>query len=82
MEAAGGENVLSSLSRYPALSLEEVLAMKPEIVFLPDEPYLFTLADAAAIDGPRVVGPFPGHLFTWHGTRTIEGLRFLREALR
>jgi hypothetical protein len=26
-----------------------------------------------------VVGPFPGHLFTWHGTRTILGLHFLRD---
>ena len=31
-----------------------------------------------AIDARRVIGPFPGHLFTWHGVRTREGLRFLQ----
>ena len=78
VEALGGHNVLGDRERYPSLTLDEVLALKPDIVFLPDEPYLFTSADAAEIEGPRVVGPFLGHLFTWHGTRTILGLRFLR----
>jgi len=81
VESIGGRNVLRDLERYPSLTLDEVLAHKPDIVFLPDEPYLFTTADADEIEGPRVIGPFPGHLFTWHGTRTILGLRFLRTAL-
>jgi ABC-type Fe3+-hydroxamate transport system substrate-binding protein len=78
VEAAGGRNVLADLTRYPSMELAEVLALKPSIVFLPDEPYLFTEEDVPAFE--RAVGPFPGHLFTWHGTRTIQGLRFLREA--
>ncbi|HEX8410832.1 MAG TPA: helical backbone metal receptor [Thermoanaerobaculia bacterium] len=80
VEAAGGTNVLGDRTRYPQLALEDVLAMRPDVVFLPDEPYLFTEEDAAAIDA-RTIGPFPGHLFTWHGSRTILGLRFLRVAL-
>ena len=79
VEAAGGVNVLAERERYPNLELEDVLALRPDVIFLPDEPYVFTDEDAAAIRGPRVVGPFPGHLFTWHGTRTLLGLRFLRE---
>jgi ABC-type Fe3+-hydroxamate transport system substrate-binding protein len=81
VEAAGGVNVLRNLDRYPNVYLEEVMRMRPEIVFLPDEPYLFTDEDAEAIRGTRVIGPFPGHLFTWHGTRTILGLGLLRESL-
>ena len=77
VQSAGGRNVLGDRLRYPDVALDEVLAMKPDIVFLPDEPYLFTQDDATLIRGARVIGPFPGHLFTWHGTRTIEGLRFL-----
>jgi hypothetical protein len=72
--------VLRDRQRYPTMELAEVLALKPDIVFLPDEPYAFTQTDAEAIDA-RVIGPFPGHLFTWHGVRTIEGLRFLRDSL-
>jgi hypothetical protein len=82
VETAGGTNVLADRMRYPQVALDEVLSLRPDIVFLPDEPYVFTQADAEEISGPRVIGPFPGHLFTWHGSRTIEGLRFLREALR
>jgi ABC-type Fe3+-hydroxamate transport system substrate-binding protein len=81
VESTGGRNVLHDRERYPSLALDEVLALRPDVVFLPDEPYVFTDADAAEIHGARVIGPFPGHLFTWHGTRTILGLRFLREAL-
>ena len=80
VESVGGRNLLRDRQRYPAIDLEEVLALKPDVVFLPDEPYAFTQSDADAIDA-RVIGPFPGHLFTWHGVRTIEGLRFLRESL-
>jgi ABC-type Fe3+-hydroxamate transport system substrate-binding protein len=80
VESVGGQNVLRDRQRYPTIELAQVLELKPEIVFLPDEPYEFTADDAKAIDA-RVIGPFPGHLFTWHGVRTIEGLRFLRSSL-
>ncbi|HEX6087301.1 MAG TPA: helical backbone metal receptor [Thermoanaerobaculia bacterium] len=78
VEVAGGVNVLGERVRYPQVELDDVLALKPDLIFLPDEPYLFTETDAAAI-GVKTVGPFPGHLFTWHGVRTIQGLRFLRD---
>ena len=80
VESAGGQNLLRDVRRYPSVDLQEVLALEPDIVFLPDEPYAFTQVDADAITA-RVIGPFPGHLFTWHGVRTIEGLRFLRRVL-
>jgi iron complex transport system substrate-binding protein len=76
IEAAGGRNVITE-DRYPAKPLD---AVRADVVFLPDEPYLFTAADSENVERmtqARVIGPFPGHLFTWHGTRTILGLRFL-----
>jgi iron complex transport system substrate-binding protein len=82
VEAAGGVNVVAELTRYPALELDTVLARRPDIIFLPDEPYVFTLDDAEELRSfTRVIGPFEGHLFTWHGTRTRLGLRFLQETL-
>lgn len=81
VEAAGGRNVLADRNRYPQLDVEAVLAMRPDVIFLPDEPFLFTDEDASSLANVKVIGPFPGHLFTWHGSRTIEGLRFLRDAL-
>jgi ABC-type Fe3+-hydroxamate transport system substrate-binding protein len=82
VQAAGGQNLLGHQRRYPEMDLECALALQPDVIFLPDEPFSFTAADAAAIEGPRVVGPFSGHLFTWHGARTREGLRFLRSVIR
>jgi iron complex transport system substrate-binding protein len=74
VEQSGGRNVLRDQKRYPSVDVAEIEA---DIIFLPDEPYAFTADDAKAISS-RVVGPFPGHLFTWHGSRTILGLDFLR----
>lgn len=74
IECAGGRNVLALEKRYPVRDPENVRA---DVIFLPDEPYAFTEADAKQFP-TRVIGPFPGHLFTWHGSRTLEGLRFLR----
>jgi ABC-type Fe3+-hydroxamate transport system substrate-binding protein len=81
VESVGGRNVLRNQQRYPQFDVDEVLALQPDIVFLPDEPYAFTADDARAIEGTRVIGPFPGHLFTWHGTRTALGLEWLAAAI-
>jgi ABC-type Fe3+-hydroxamate transport system substrate-binding protein len=80
VETAGGRNLLGGHTRYPQVELADVLAMQPDVVFLPDEPYVFTEADARLI-GETAIGPFPGHLFTWHGSRTLLGLQFLERAL-
>lgn len=82
VESVGGQNLLGHQKRYPEMSLDCALQLQPDVIFLPDEPYAFTADDAALIDGPRVIGPFPGHLFTWHGVRTREGLRFLRSVFQ
>jgi ABC-type Fe3+-hydroxamate transport system substrate-binding protein len=76
VEEAGGINVLGKYARYSQLDPGDV---KADIIFLPDEPYAFTEEDAKAFR--NAIGPFPGHLFTWHGSRTIRGLRFLREVM-
>src|SRR5438552_8717 len=71
----GGTNVLRDQTRYPSIDVNDINA---DAIFLPDEPYVFTTEDAAQIRHARVIGPFPGHLVTWHGSRTILGLHFLR----
>jgi len=75
VEQTGGRNVLRDQKRYPTSEIGDIEA---DVIFLPDEPYAFTEDDAKAIMRSRVVGPFPGHLFTWHGSRTILGLEFLK----
>ncbi|MFI9344404.1 helical backbone metal receptor [Streptomyces sp. NPDC052773] len=68
--------------RYPRVPLDELVAARPDLVVLPDEPYRFT-----AEDGPEA---FPGltcalvsgrHL-TWYGPSLAEAPRVLGAALR
>jgi ABC-type Fe3+-hydroxamate transport system substrate-binding protein len=84
VESIGGRNLFRDRERYPTMDLDCALALEPDVLFLPDEPYAFTEEDASLIresSNARVIGPFPGHLFTWHGTRTILGLRMLATTL-
>jgi ABC-type Fe3+-hydroxamate transport system substrate-binding protein len=82
ISTAGGTNLLAHETRYPKKDLTDVLAHDPDVILLPDEPFAFTKDDARELleRGARgAAGPFEGHLVTWHGTRTLRGLRFLRE---
>ena len=65
--------------RYPHASVEEIEAKRPDLVLLPDEPYVFT-----ADDGPEAVGTAPtalcsGRLLTWYGPSLVEAHRVLGE---
>ena len=71
-------------TRYPRLSLDEVVAAQPEMVLLPDEPYAFAQVDAdeiAQLDIPAAkngqIYLVDGSLLTWHGTRIAYALRDL-----
>ena len=69
----GWENAFAdSPARYPHVSVEEIVEREPDVVLLPDEPYVFT-----ADDGPEA---FPdlrtelvsGRLITWYGPSLVE----------
>jgi len=76
-------------TRYPRVTLQEVVGREPEIVLLPDEPHPFSQEDAqvfrrALPEGVRVVG-CGGRDFAWYGAQAVEGiprLRALIESLR
>ena len=56
-----------SADRYPHVELGELLAVRPELVLLPDEPYVFSVADGPeAFPGVRTE-LVSGRLLTWYG---------------
>lgn len=69
-------------TRYPRVTPAEVVALAPEVILLPSEPYPFTAADRAAFhpypDLPAVqhnrVYTVDGSLLTWPGTRVGRAL--------
>lgn len=64
----GLENVFGAdPARYPRVELDQVLAGRPDLVLLPDEPYVFTADDGPeAFPGVRTV-LVPGRQLTWYG---------------
>ncbi|MFD8702104.1 helical backbone metal receptor [Kitasatospora sp. NPDC059648] len=67
--------------RYPAVPLPELLAVRPELVVLPDEPYRFT-----AGDGPEAFPGIPvalvsGRHLTWYGPSLVSAPSVLRRAI-
>lgn len=67
--------------RYPTVTVADIEQREPDLVVLPDEPYVFT-----ADDGPEV---FPGirtvlvsgRLLTWYGPSLLEARRGLARVL-
>lgn len=85
---AGGVNVFSGSPRkYFETSFDEVRAQSPEAALLPTEPYRFReahraeFADALALELNRV-RLVDGQAFTWFGTRTLDGLDALADAMQ
>ena len=78
LRAAGATNVLGERSRYPEVTLEEVAALGPDAILLPDEPYRFTgrhVPEFAEVAPTAVVD---GKLLWWYGPRMPGAIRELR----
>lgn len=89
LKTCGGENACGASTRYPAVTLEEIEALRPEIVLLPDEPYPFSAEDLPefyALDIPAArsdrIHLVDGKLLTWYGPRMAGSLMQLAALLR
>ena len=67
-------------TRYPRVTLEEVVARQPALVLLPDEPHQFCEQDAqvfrqlAIPAAAEQVSFCDGKDLMWYGLRSLEGL--------
>ena len=84
---AGGVNVFGERAeRYPAVSLDELVAARPELVLLCTEPYPFEprhareLAVATGID-PACIRVADGEYLSWHGSRTPDGIDYAADLI-
>lgn len=83
--AMTGDKTAGRDTRYPRITIEELVERAPEVVLLPDEPHPFTEEDAEvfrALDIPaahkKAVVRTSGKDLCWYGARTIEGLPRVR----
>lgn len=87
--AATGERYAERDRRYPRVTLQEMAALAPEVILLPDEPYIFSDADlddfALFTDVPAVrhgrIHIIDGKMVSWYGPRIGRSLRTLRDLL-
>lgn len=64
--------------RYPRMSLGELIEGEPDVVFLPDEPYVFSAEDAHAFSGSPVrTCHVDGTTLFWWGCRTPGAVSWL-----
>lgn len=84
---AGGSNVFGGYAeRYPTVSVDDLVSSEPEAVFLASEPFPF--AERHVVELMQATG-WPrsrfelvdGQLLSWHGSRTLEGLRYAERLL-
>ncbi len=75
------ERVQGRDTRYPRVTLDEVVAMAPEIVLLPDEPHPFTEADAQRFRDLDIPASRAGAVVfcdgkdtMWYGARALTGI--------
>ncbi|MCB1184486.1 ABC transporter substrate-binding protein [bacterium] len=79
----GLRNVCGDRKGYPALTLESLAVLAPDLVLLPDEPFPFTHHDSWSLAAADVVASrrqavlLDGKLLSWYGTRTARSLRTL-----
>ena len=84
MHETGLQNVVRNhKDRYPALTLEELTELNPEVVLLSSEPYSFNTGDLNEIapyfpnSKLRIVD---GELFSWYGSRMVKALKYFNTA--
>ena len=66
-----GFEVVPDEARYPEVTLDEVRALEPDVVLLPDEPYAFGDDDRGTFaDWDARVRLVDGTQLTWYGPRT------------
>jgi ABC-type Fe3+-hydroxamate transport system substrate-binding protein len=74
MKLCGLKNVLSK-SRYPEITVDELILLEPELVLLSSEPYPFTqkhVAELKTLLPNAKVILVDGEMFSWYGSRLLE----------
>jgi ABC-type Fe3+-hydroxamate transport system substrate-binding protein len=80
LEAAGATNVLSShLDTYPTVTIEDAVALNPDVVLAPSEPYAFAERHRTELERVAPVVFVDGKDLFWWGVRTEGALGRLSE---
>ncbi|MBV9846981.1 MAG: cobalamin-binding protein [Kutzneria sp.] len=68
--------------RYPTVALADLRAARPDLVILPDEPYVFTADDGPEAFPGQAVRLVSGRMLTWYGPSLATAVPILTTQLR
>jgi len=80
MASAGLQNLFANQNRYPVTTIEEIIALKPDIVLLSSEPFPFKEKHQRKLQSylPNTkILLVEGEAFTWFGAYLLIGLDYL-----
>jgi len=80
LSRAGFENVIT-VDRYPEITIEQLINLKPECIFLSSEPYPFKgehVKEFERIFPDTRVFIVDGEMFSWYGSRLLLSPAYLR----
>jgi ABC-type Fe3+-hydroxamate transport system substrate-binding protein len=69
-------------ARYPSTSVDDIEERKPDLVLLPDEPYVFTADDGPEAFAESSTVLVSGRLLTWYGPSLVPARTELEHQLR
>ncbi len=76
---AGGRNVFGAAeARYPEVSIVELTELRPDVLFLPNEPFPFAakhVPELQAILPDSEIHLVSGDDLCWHGVRSLRGVK-------
>lgn len=82
----GFMNVFAGLpSRYPAITLPQLVKMQPKMVLLSSEPYAFGeehIAELQAQLPSSTIRLVDGEMFSWYGSRMLQAAQYLAQFLK
>ena len=80
--ALNGMTNVIKVSRYPEVDLAELVALKPDLVFLSSEPYPFAakhVLEIQALLPDAKVMLVDGEMFSWYGSRLVKAVQYFFE---
>ena len=79
---AGYKNLFDNRLRYPEISIELLLALKPEYIFLSSEPYPFSnkhLDELSSALPDSEIMLVNGEMFSWYGPRLLQSANYFNQ---
>lgn len=85
LKKCGMQNVFEHLTRYPEISVEQIISTKPQLIFLSSEPYPFKEKHVEELkpffDNTKII-LVDGEMFSWYGSRMIYAAHYFKSLIK